>query len=228
MGNQPIKEDRLNSIDETASELENGNNMYNVCIPNSSNTTRLPIEVKSEKKSNFQNVSTLFHSKKREDTTLFNPSVIEILSEDPLTQKHNLQTYCNIHNTEFTTLRNNPSKWTPQECEALIKAVKKYGTMNKWTDIAESIKYEIISNLVGVGTRTVSQCINKWRNDLSFNGRKQRMTKRAIEQVKQYIKENKSEEEIRTLMPQFSYIQIYQQVRKVQCNTNTFGLVTVE
>ena len=109
------------------------------------------------------------------------------------------------------------SKWTMRECRALQKAVKKYGTRNHWSEIASCFDSRFNSPL-GVGTRTVSQCVNKWRNDISMVGKKVRWTKASTTDLQSFLNQGKTEKEIRKLMPQYTYIQIYQHIRRLQCN----------
>lgn len=105
--------------------------------------------------------------------------------------------------------RQEQRKWTKDECNRLVKAVMEKGVDNiNWSYVAAC-----------VGNRTVSQCINKWKNDLSREGRHIRWTPRDTEILKAYMNEGLSMKEIMEKMPQYSYIKIYQQFQKAQCNS---------
>ena len=105
--------------------------------------------------------------------------------------------------------RRTQRKWTKDECNRLVGAVMEKGVDNiDWGRVAAR-----------VGNRTVSQCINKWKNDLSREGRHIRWTPKATQTLRAYMNEGLSMEEIMEKMPQYSYIQIYQQFQKERCNS---------
>ena len=105
--------------------------------------------------------------------------------------------------------RRKQCKWTKDECNRLVEAVMEKGVDNiNWSRVAAR-----------VGNRTVSQCINKWKNDLSREGRHIRWTPKATQILRAYMNEGLGIQEIIERMPQYSYIQIYQQFQKGQCNS---------
>ena len=89
------------------------------------------------------------------------------------------------------------------------------GATLRWSEVA---KY--------VGTRTMGQCINKWKNSLCK--KRERWTAQSSEQLKELLKKGLSEKEIARLMPQFTYIQLYQQIRKLSSNTKPWAQWEVE
>lgn len=101
---------------------------------------------------------------------------------------------------------NKPSMWTVKECKRLRKAVSRYGSSGNWKEVAKF-----------VGTRSAGQCINKWKNDLCKD-KKTRWNAAATKQLLEYMKMGLSEKEISERMPEYTYIQIYQQIRKNQAN----------
>ena len=111
--------------------------------------------------------------------------------------------------------RNRPVKWSPEECQRLREAVENCGATLRWSEVA---KY--------VGTRTMGQCINKWKNSLCK--KRERWTAQSSEQLKELLKKGLSEKEIARLMPQFTYIQLYQQIRKLSSNTKPWAQWEVE
>lgn len=94
--------------------------------------------------------------------------------------------------------RNN---WSVEECNLLKRAVEIYGCENRWSDIA---RY--------VSTRSVSQCVNKWNNDLSK--KHNRWNKEASKRLDAILKRTSDIKEIMKEMPDHTYIQIYQQLQK--------------
>lgn len=107
--------------------------------------------------------------------------------------------------TETQTGKGKPVMWTEEECNRLREAVKIYGVPGSWSKIA---KY--------VGTRSSSQCINKWKNDLCK--KRKRWNREATIQLASYLKKGMSEEEIAKKMSEYTYIQLYQQMRKYYTN----------
>lgn len=105
--------------------------------------------------------------------------------------------------------RSPPKMWTKEECNRLHTAINRFG-VGHWTEIS---RY--------VGTRCVSQCINKWKNSLSK--KRERWTAAATKQLKEYVQSGASEKEIAKLMPQYTYIQLYQQIRKLRTNTSPWA-----
>ena len=65
----------------------------------------------------------------------------------------------------------------------------------------------------------MSQCINKWKNDLSKEGKRQRWSPDATARLRQFLDEGLLMKEIQTRMPEYTYIQIYQQTNKLRTNT---------
>lgn len=106
-----------------------------------------------------------------------------------------------ISNNASSKRRNN---WTVEECNLLKRAVQIYGCENRWSDIAKF-----------VSTRTVSQCVNKWNNDLSKKHK--RWNKEASRRLDAIIKHTTDIKDIMKLMPDHTYIQIYQQLQKRNC-----------
>ena len=106
--------------------------------------------------------------------------------------------------------RSRPNKWSQEECQRLREAVKNSGATIRWSEVA---KY--------VGTRSMGQCINKWKNSLCK--KRERWTSKSSEQLQQLMKRGLKEKEIVALMPQFTYIQIYQQIRKLSSNTKPWA-----
>ena len=104
--------------------------------------------------------------------------------------------------------RNNPRHWTAGECNRLREAVKLWGSSKRWNQIATY-----------VATRNVSQCINKWKNDLSKEGKRQRWSPDATARLRQFLDEGLTMKEIQKRMPEYTYIQIYQQTNKLRTNT---------
>ena len=99
--------------------------------------------------------------------------------------------------------RNTPVFWTSDECDRLREAVKLYGPNRQWKKVTEY-----------VGTRSENQCINKWKNDLSKEGKRQRWDAKASAQLNFYLREGLSVKAIQEKMPSYTYIQIYQQINK--------------
>ena len=99
--------------------------------------------------------------------------------------------------------RNTPVFWTNEECDRLREAIKLYGPNRQWKKITEY-----------VGTRSENQCINKWKNDLSKEGKRQRWDAKASAQLNYYLREGLSVKAIQEKMPSYTYIQIYQQINK--------------
>ena len=110
---------------------------------------------------------------------------------------------------EYSSGRNRPKMWSREECDRLNEGIKRFG-IGHWTEISKF-----------VGTRCVSQCINKWKNGLSK--KRERWTASATKQLKEYIQKGATEKEIAKLMPQFTYIQLYQQIRKLRTNTKPWA-----
>ena len=108
----------------------------------------------------------------------------------------------------YSSLRATPKKWSAEECNRLQRAVTQLGSSMHWNQVASY-----------VGTRTVSQCINKWKNDISKGGKKPRWTEEATKQLREYVNQGLSSKEIQKRMPDYTYIQIYQQTRKLHTNT---------
>lgn len=117
--------------------------------------------------------------------------------------------------TLYSGGRSHPVKWSTEECQRLREAVENCGATLRWSEVA---KY--------VGTRTVGQCINKWKNSLCK--KRERWTANSTEQLKELLKKGVSEKEIARLMPQFTYIQLYQQIRKLSSNTKPWAQWEVE
>ena len=99
--------------------------------------------------------------------------------------------------------RSSPRHWTAEECDRLREAVKLWGSSKRWNKISAY-----------VSTRSVSQCINKWKNDLSKEGKRQRWDAKASAQLNFYLREGLSVKAIQEKMPSYTYIQIYQQINK--------------
>lgn len=97
--------------------------------------------------------------------------------------------------------------WTNEECQRLRKAIAQYGEKDNWKVIAQQ-----------VGTRNISQCINKWKNDLSKKNKK-RWNASATRLLLRYLQEGKTPKEIESLMQEYTYIQIYQQIQKLRSNS---------
>lgn len=95
--------------------------------------------------------------------------------------------------------------WTPTECKRLIDAVNKYGSKHNWKEIAAY-----------VGTRDLSQCFNKWKNSLCK--KKKRWNKEATKQLQCYVDRGYELNQILELMPEYTYIQIYQQIERRKSN----------
>lgn len=95
--------------------------------------------------------------------------------------------------------------WTPSECKRLTDAVGIYGNKHNWKEIAAH-----------VGTRDVSQCFNKWKNSLCK--KKKRWNKEATIQLKQYLERGYDLKKLQELMPEYTYIQIYQQIERWKRN----------
>lgn len=110
--------------------------------------------------------------------------------------------------------RNPPKMWTKEECDRLYTAIHRFG-VGHWTEIS---RY--------VGSRCVSQCINKWKNSLSK--KRERWTAAATKQLKEYVNNGATEKEIAKLMPQYTYIQLYQQIRKLQTNSSPWAEWEIE
>ncbi|KAK8798948.1 hypothetical protein WA171_005701 [Blastocystis sp. BT1] len=108
----------------------------------------------------------------------------------------------------FTSSRASPKKWSAEECNRLQHAVSHLGASMHWNQVASY-----------VGTRSVSQCINKWKNDICKGGKKPRWTVEATNRLREYINQGLSNKEIQRRMPEYTYIQIYQQTRKLNTNT---------
>ena len=104
--------------------------------------------------------------------------------------------------------RSSPRHWTAEECDRLREAVKLWGSSKRWNKISAY-----------VSTRSVSQCINKWKNDLSKEGKRQRWSPDATARLRQFLDEGLLMKEIQTRMPEYTYIQIYQQTNKLRTNT---------
>lgn len=102
--------------------------------------------------------------------------------------------------------RSNRLIWTREECKRLRKAVSLFGDKDHWSEVSDYVK-----------TRSVSQCFNKWKNDLSVT-RKKRWNADATKRLLVYLKEKRSFHEIEKLMPDFTYIQLYQQYQKNTAN----------
>ena len=111
--------------------------------------------------------------------------------------------------------RSRPNKWSQEECQRLKEAVENSGATIRWSEVAKH-----------VGTRSMGQCINKWKNSLCK--KRERWTSKSSEQLRQLVKRGLKEKEIAALMPQFTYIQIYQQVRKLSSNTKPWAEWEVE
>ena len=108
------------------------------------------------------------------------------------------------------------SKWTSREKKLQEEAVKKYGSEGKWPLIA---KY--------VGTRSCSQCVNKWKNDLKFES-KIRWNKKATAILDKHIREGRTDKEIMALMTDYAYIQIKQHLQKARMNHGPWSSEEVE
>lgn len=104
--------------------------------------------------------------------------------------------------------RNFPRHWTAGECDRLREGVRRWGSLKQWNQISTF-----------VGTRNVSQCINKWKNDLSKEGKRQRWSQDATARLRQFLNEGLTMKEIQKRMPEYTYIQIYQQTSKLRTNT---------
>lgn len=96
--------------------------------------------------------------------------------------------------------------WTTEECNRLKQAVKLFGTENRWSDIS---KY--------VATRSVSQCVNKWNNDLGKSHK--RWNKDDSKRLDCILQHTSNIKEIMKEMPDRTYIQIYQQLQKRICKS---------
>ena len=110
--------------------------------------------------------------------------------------------------------RSPPKMWTKDECDRLHTAISRFG-VGHWTEISRF-----------VGTRCVSQCINKWKNSLSK--KRERWTAAATKQLREYVQSGASEKEIAKLMPQYTYIQLYQQIRKLRTNSSPWAEWEIE
>ena len=115
-----------------------------------------------------------------------------------------------VSDTEWTDMNSSESTrkhvaWTEEECQLLREGVARFGSSGSWKEIS---KY--------VGTRGPSQCINKWKNDLCKN--KRRWNKEATQKLISFFKKGYSEKEIFALMPEYTYIQLYQQIQKYKTN----------
>ena len=115
-----------------------------------------------------------------------------------------------VSDTEWTDVDSSESTrkhvaWTEEECQLLREGVARFGSSGSWKEIS---KY--------VGTRGPSQCINKWKNDLCKN--KRRWNKEATQKLISFFKKGYHEKEIFTLMPEYTYIQVYQQIQKYKTN----------
>ena len=108
----------------------------------------------------------------------------------------------------FTSSRASPKRWSTEECNRLQHAVSHLGSSMRWNQVASY-----------VGTRSVSQCINKWKNDICKGGKKPRWTAEATNRLREYVNQGLSNKEIQRRMPEYTYIQIYQQTRKLNTNT---------
>lgn len=100
-------------------------------------------------------------------------------------------------------LRSAPNFWTDEECSRLQEAVNRFGCHGQWKRISSF-----------VGTRSENQCINKWKNDLCKQGKRRRWNPAASSQLIQYMNAGLSIKAIQERMPEYTYIQIYQQVEK--------------
>lgn len=112
-------------------------------------------------------------------------------------------------NDVFTSSRASPKRWSIEECNRLQHAVSLLGSSMHWNQVASY-----------VGTRSVSQCINKWKNDICKGGRKPRWTVEATNRLREYVKQGLSNKEIQRRMPEYTYIQICQQTRKLEANNS--------
>lgn len=110
-----------------------------------------------------------------------------------------------IDSTPCEPVHNKPTMWTTKECQRLREAVKRYGSSGHWREVAQY-----------VGTRSPGQCINKWKNDLCKD--KKRWNAAATKQLLELMNMGLTEKEISERMPEYTYIQIYQQIRKNQTN----------
>lgn len=130
-------------------------------------------------------------------------------SDAEWTGNSNINNNSNSNNTidEATNqlLMENNFFWTPTECKRLIDAVGKYGIKHNWKEIAAY-----------VGTRDLSQCFNKWKNSLCK--KKKRWNKEATKQLQRYVDRGYELNQILELMPEYTYIQIYQQIERRNSN----------
>lgn len=119
--------------------------------------------------------------------------------------------YCDWPKTESQTSsspntcrkRNPQSKWTEEETKRLKDAVLKHGTAKgNWPSIAKD-----------VGTRNVSQCVNKWKSL-----EKRKWNSNDTERIKHYIAEGYTCNEIKMYMPDCTSTQICQHYRKLTSN----------
>lgn len=95
-------------------------------------------------------------------------------------------------------------KWDSEEIERLRVAVSKHGTAKgKWPVIAKD-----------VGTRNTSGCINKWRS----LEKKRRWNKEDSEMIQRLMREGRTYEEIKALMPDCTITQINQHYGKFKAN----------
>ena len=94
--------------------------------------------------------------------------------------------------------------WTQKEIKLLEEGVKLYGT-NNWKKVS-----------LHVGSRNVSQCVNKWMNRRGKGWKK--WNKAATKILKELINQGLSFEEIQKRMTEFTYIQIYQHFQKFTMN----------
>lgn len=128
---------------------------------------------------------------------------IELLSEststsDPLSSPTKTET-----RKSSERVRNAPKYWKSDECDRLRKAIALYGSCGQWKLIANH-----------VGTRTENQCINKWKNDLCKQGKRRRWNADASRQLDKLLKAGLDVKAIQDHMPNYTYIQIYQQIEK--------------
>lgn len=120
----------------------------------------------------------------------------------PKKQKSKKYSYCTSPSQQRK--RRPQKKWDREEIERLRVAVSKHGTVKgKWPAIAND-----------VGTRSTSQCINKWKS-LKKN---RRWNKEDSEMMQRLMREGRTYEEIKLLMSNCTITQINQHYGKFKAN----------